>query len=245
MAYPPPQQQMHQPAGPPPRPGVVTAAVWLMYATAISLVISGIGFISMRGEVRDLAESAIRESGEQLSASDMEMIDTVVLMMLVLVAILLFVFASFYAILALLNSKAKRPARILTWILASIGLACCGLPGAFGQRDATMQVSSGDEQVEAEVMEAFEQAIPAWLEINEYIQLGLLLLGSILIIVFLALPAANQFFRKQPPAGGMPPGYPPHGYPPAGPNYPPQGPNYPPHNQGPTGYTDTSGPGNQ
>ncbi len=74
-------------------------------------------------------------------------------------------------------------------------------------------------------------AVPAWVKATSLTILVINLLASILVIILLALPAANQFFRRGravPEANLAYPGYPPMpGYPqpPAGP--PPAGPQPP------------------
>jgi hypothetical protein len=141
------------------------------------------------------------------------------------------VMAIFYVVLALLVNKGKRPARILSWILSGIGLLCCGIGGLVGQLGAMTTTVNGQEY-EDEATQAIEDATPVWVNAVDWITLIVLIVGSLLIIILLAVPASNEFFRKDEAPMGPYPGQPPYGQPgQPGPGQP--GPGQPPYGQGP------------
>jgi MFS family permease len=236
MAYPPaPQYPQSPPPGPKTRPGSVTAVVWTQILTAVMLVASGIAMFSVMSSVEDtvteqlLNDPELADSG--LTADNVSQLMTVTF---ALIAGVYVVMAIFYVILALLVNKGKRPARILSWILSGISLLCCGIGGLVGQL-GSMTTSVNGQEYQDEATQAVEEATPGWVTAIDWITLILLIVGSLVIIIMLAVPASNEFFRKeeapmgpymgQPPYGQQPPGpgQPPYGQQPPGPGQPPYG----------------------
>lgn len=243
MAYPPaPQYPQSPPPGPRPRPTSVTAVVWTQILTAALLVLTAISMFAMSGAVEEvvveemLNDPSMAESG--LTSDD---IGTLMTLTFAAVAGVYIIFAVFYVVLALLVNKGKRPARVLSWILAGIGLLCCGVGGLIGQLGSMTTTVNGQEY-EDEMTQAIEDATPGWLTTLEWITILMFIVGSLVIIILLAVPSSNEFFRKeeapmgpymgQPPYGQQPPGgQPPYGQQPPGPQQP--GPGQPPYGQGP------------
>ncbi|GAB4003467.1 hypothetical protein GCM10029992_45260 [Glycomyces albus] len=68
--------------------------------------------------------------------------------------------------------------------------------------------SSGDsslEELEAEpLVDAALDAFPAWSSVIDWAVLLLATLGSVLVIILLAVPSSNQFFRKDEPEKYIP-----------------------------------------
>lgn len=219
MAYPPAPPPQYPPPESKQRPGAVTAVVWMMYLTAISLIISGIGSFVIQGEVKEGVEQALQEEGQTITGEVQDTIDMTVLFLFVIIATISLIWAAFYFILALTNSRGSQASRVLTWILAGITLLCCGL-GTLFEQTADFAVDDTAVDVEDQVADSVAEATPMWLSINEFVLMALTIAGSIAIIVLLALPASNQFFRKQPPPNTIPG----HQPPPGGPQGPPQPP---------------------
>lgn len=225
MAYAPPPQYPQQPMpspGPKERPTTVTAAVWIMYLTAATLIATAISLFSAKGAVEDAvkdqveADPTFAEAG--ITADDLMPLVTVVF---VAVAVVYIVFAVFYVVLGLLDNAGKRPARVLTWILTGIALACCGFGGIInklGGASATYTVNG--EEYNEEATQALADATPAWVTTLEWVSLLLFILGSLAVIILLALPASNEFFRKEPLPPQFP-GQPPYGQQPPNPGPPP------------------------
>ncbi|HEU5128914.1 MAG TPA: hypothetical protein VFU12_13070 [Glycomyces sp.] len=227
MAYAPPPQyppQPMQPQGSGQRPMTVTIAVWIMFLTALALVVTAIAQFAVQGTVKDTVEEQLRSdpalADAGITASD---VSTLVSVVFAGIAVVYIVFAVFYVVLGLLDNAGKRPARILTWILAGISLACCGLGGLIGQLgsgSATYTVNG--EEYDDELTKAIEEATPTWVTALEWISLLLFILGSLAIIILLAMPDSNAFFRKAEPQQGFYPGQTPYGQPPQ-PGQPPYG----------------------
>ncbi|WP_205326256.1 DUF2127 domain-containing protein [Glycomyces sp. YM15] len=233
MAYPPaPQYPQSPPPGPKTRPGSVTVVVWTQILTAVMLVASGIAMFSVMSAVEDtvteqlLSDPELADSG--LTADNVSSLMTFTF---ALIAGVYVVMAVFYLVLALLVNKGKRPARILSWILSGIGLLCCGIGGLVGQL-GSMTANVNGQEYQDEATQAIEDATPAWVTAIDWITLILLIVGSLVIIILLAVPASNEFFRKDEPPMGPYMGQPPYGQqPPPGPQQP--GPGQPPYGQQP------------
>ena len=235
MAYGQPPQYPPQPMppeGPKQRPTSVTVVVWTQFVTAAVLILTAIAQFSVQGTVEDAVMEELRndpsfaESG--ITADD---ISTFVSVIFVGIAVVYVIFAVFYVVLGLLNNAGKRPARILSWILSGIALLCCGMFGLIGQVAGTTYTVNGESN--DQLTQAVEDATPAWATTLEWVSLLLFIFGSLAIIILLAVPASNEFFRKEEPPGGYP-GQPPYGQPPyggpppSGPGQPPTGPGQPP-----------------
>ncbi|HEX2143394.1 MAG TPA: hypothetical protein VHG10_02685 [Glycomyces sp.] len=223
MAYPPAPQypQQPEPQGPKTRPGTVTAAVWTHFITAALLIITGIGMFSVQGAVADAVMEEMRRDPEFESSGLTESdVSNVVTIGFVVVAVAFVLFAICYIVLGLLNNAGKRPARILSWILAGLSLACCGPYTIISQVGSAVGMNSGDPYQD-EMAQSLVDATPAWLNAASWALGIVLILGSLLIIILLAVPASNQFFRKEETGMGPYQGQPPYGQPPYG-QQPPQ-----------------------
>lgn len=237
MAYAPPPQYPPNPLPQEPkqRPMTVTIAVWIMYLTAIVLAATAIAQFVVRGMVEDAVEDQLRSdpafSGTGITADD---ISTIVTFVFVVVAVIYLLFAAFYVVLGVLDNAGKRPARILTWILAGIALACCGF-GGLADQGIDMTYTVNDQEYDDELTQALADATPTWVNALEWASLLLFIGGSLAIIILLALPASNEFFRKEVQPQSFYPGQPPYGQPP----YPGQ----PPYEQGPPGSGQPPQPG--
>ena len=117
-------------------------------------------------------------------------------------------------VLAIFNAKGKNPSRIVTWVLGGILLCCNGGGLLLSQLTSSIQTGNtgatgGFDQERYESLLA--ERLPGWYEpMNTTINiLGVLIL--LVALILLALPAANQFFRKEPeqPIDPPPPAYPP------------------------------------
>jgi hypothetical protein len=147
-------------------------------------------------------------------------------------------------LLGVFVAKGSQPARITTWVVAGLGVICTGctlVPGVSsfgGQSDARAD----------ELSRRMAEEIPRWSTVLDTATGLASVLAMIGIIILLAVPAANDYFRKEPtpevwlpptfPGGPFPP--PPGGaVPPApGPPPPPLGPPLsgpPPSPPGPSG----------
>ncbi|MEU6860063.1 hypothetical protein AB0B28_14465 [Glycomyces sp. NPDC046736] len=119
-------------------------------------------------------------------------------------------------LLALLVGAGKRPARIITWVVQPIVLICGGFL-AYSQLfasaesiDAAIDASGGPDGIDTTaLLDAVNGAYPAWTAVISYGFIALGVLGSIAIIILLAVPSANAYFRKSAPEAPFIPGAPP------------------------------------
>ena len=111
--------------------------------------------------------------------------------------------ALFLIVLALLNAAGKRPARLITWILQPIVLICGGFTAVSAFFLATfleagVEAENGPDGLDVQaVVDAANGVYPAWTDIITYGVAVLVTLGSIAVIVLLAVPSANAYFRKE------------------------------------------------
>ncbi|MFG3603510.1 hypothetical protein [Micromonospora chersina] len=216
--------------GTPPRarPGVVTVSSWLLILVAVIQVLSLIVTLSTLGTIRNVLKDAYAgTSAEQ--AGDFAYVASLggaVLSLLLAVGLV---------VLAMLNNRGKNASRITTWVLGGVLLCCTGgglLSGVSGGLTGGGS-TNGDLPSGEEIQRRLQDALPSWYGPVSLL-LGLVsLLALLAALILLALPKANEFFRKpkptwEPPVPGAAyPGYPTTpGYPatpgqPADPAYPP------------------------
>jgi hypothetical protein len=130
--------------------------------------------------------------------------------------------------------KGKQPARIITWVLAGLGVLCLGCGVAAGAISSSLGSSLGSTPDSEALTQAMADVVPEWQNTVGTVLQILSLIILVVVIVLLALPAANDFFRKEQevwvpptawpgdPSGGVPP------YQPPGPGTPPPPYNPPP-----------------
>jgi hypothetical protein len=230
MAYPPaPQYPQSPPPGPKTRPAVVTAVVWTQIITAVLLVASGIAMFSVMSSVEDTVKDQLL-SDPDLAKSGLtdDNVSSLITFTFALIAGVYVVMAIFYVVLALLVNKGNRAGRILSWVLSGIGLLCCGIGGLIGQV-GSMTANVNGQEYQDEATQAIEDATPTWVTAIDWATLIVLIVGSLLIIILLAVPAANDFFRKEEQPMGPYMGQPPYGQQPGQPGQPGQ----PPYGQQP------------
>ena len=218
------------------RPTIVTVAMYLLFLGAfLELVIAIVGF-SVYPKISD----AIKEA---YAGTDVEGAEDLVAVSSIIGAVINLLFAAGLAVLGFLDGRGRFVARIITWIVGGLSLCCVG--GGLGSNALVSSVNSTDTTTggpsSAEVQERLRAALPSWYEGTNVTLSVVLLLAMLAVIILLALPASNEFFRKRPagfdpyyPGGYSQPGYPGGGQPGAysQPPYPGQSP-YPASGQSP------------
>jgi hypothetical protein len=207
-------------------------------ATAVLLVVTAVAMIALRNSIVDLMTDELRRD-PTFTQADIDVVNSVISVVFIVIAVVYVLFAATYGVLAFGNMRGWQATRIISWVFAGIGLACCGLPGLFTQGDYRYQFGDTGTELDAEMEELLEEILPSWLGALDIATAAVFVVGSILIIVLLALPKSGAFFRKTPPAPPMYPGQPYYG--PQGPQGPqppygqtgPQGPQQPPYGQPP------------
>jgi hypothetical protein len=198
----PPQSEADQPPARTRRPGSVATAMWIQILLALAIVASAVSSALYGADAQSAAEEELAAQGVDLSEVPEGTFafeqGTGTLVFNIVVALGLIV-------LAVLNGAGKRPARIITWVVQPLVLICGAVMFTgqlFGEQLMQYAVdnsgSSGLEDVDvAAVVQAAYEAYPAWTQVVSYIVLALTTVGSLAVIILLALPASNAFFRKQ------------------------------------------------
>jgi hypothetical protein len=177
------------------RPGTVTAAVYGLFALAALQLIGLILQVTAVGPTLDATREALAGTPE----ADAAVTFTKIISYSVLGFGLLFAIG--YVLLAFFTNKGRNGARITAWVILGISL-CCGAVGLAGTA-AGNAMGGGDNAGavdQAEVNRRIEEALPSW-HPPVVLTIGVIsILLSLAVIILLALPASNAFFRKADPA---------------------------------------------
>ncbi len=232
MSYEVPQQR---------RPGSVTTAGYLLYLVALVIVIDGVIAVVISSKLADATRAAYQAAN--VPNINPDTVASFAQTFTIITAVVYVLLAVGLAVLASLDLRGKNPARIVTWVLAGIGVLCfCAgtIGGAASGTLGGLGSTSTNGVNTADVQKQIMDAMPSWYQPTNIILSVVNLLALILVIILLALPASNKYFRKAPvgPVSTGDPGYPQYGTPPGGqPPYPGQQPppgNEPPYPGGPS-----------
>jgi hypothetical protein len=205
-APPPPETAPAEPAAPRTRPWTVTAAVWLQILLALFVIAQSAVTLMYSADSAHAAEAELEAqgfTGSDLPEGTSFEGNPLSVGLPVLVAL-------FIIVLALFNAAGKRPARLITWIVQPIVLICGGFTAVSVLLMATflemgIEAENGPDELDVQaVVDAASSAFPAWTDIVTYGAAILMTLGSIAVIILLALPSANAYFRKEAPPTHIP-----------------------------------------
>ncbi|NES26035.1 hypothetical protein GCE86_26395 [Micromonospora terminaliae] len=200
------------------RPGVVAASFYLLLLFALTQLIGLIATVSVASKLREGFERAFE--GTTTGAQD---VGTFVVGFTIGTAALLLVLSLVLVVLGVFNNRGSNGTRITTWVLGGILVCCLGGSLISGATGAVGGNTGGDGPSAEELRRSLDDALPSWYTPVNTV-LGVLGLLSLLVaLILLALPKANEFFRK--PKQGWEPPVPGGAYP-AEPGYP-QTPGYP------------------
>jgi hypothetical protein len=190
------------------RPATVTISSYLLYfVAALQIVSAGVSISSY---------SAMETAYKQAYADFPELSDAasgIAIFTVVFAVVIGLIFGAGFVTLGILNGKGKNPARIVTWVLAGLGVCCFGL-NAVGQAALSsiggMGGTSGSNQPDpAEVQRVVNDALPSWYAGTTTAISVINVIAMLAVIILLMLPASNAFFRKpEPTANFAEPGYP-------------------------------------
>ncbi|MCM0679230.1 hypothetical protein NCC78_31855, partial [Micromonospora phytophila] len=211
------------------RPGVVTVSTYLLILFAIIQLITLIVSLSTVGKLREALDDLYRGT----SANGTQNVADFAIAATIGGGILALLLAVALAVLGLFNNRGSNGSRIATWILGGILVCCTGgslLSGLAGGLGGPTGTTGGDGPTPQEVQRRLDEALPSWVGPVTTLLGVVALLSLLAALILLALPKANEFFRKpkpqwEPPVPGA--SYP--GYPQAGGGQPgyPQAPGYP------------------
>jgi hypothetical protein len=221
---------------------VVAAAVALLYVIAALLLVNAVVAVANSANMQAAMDEVYRGMAGGDTAS------SIVSGSLWVSAALNALLAVGFVILAIFDNQGKQGARITTWVLAGIGALCCGCGGLANTFNGSLnsmmeqQNTTPGAPSTADVQRAMDSHIPSWYTPTVATIAIILALCCIAVIVLLALPAANAYFRKEPEVWLPPTAWPQAPGTPGAPGYPgPQG--YPgaPGSPGPQGYPGAPG----
>lgn len=188
-----------------PRPTTVTISSLLLYVTALLMVVSAaISIFS----ISSVSQAELIDAFK----TDPSMTDQLAETAAGFAVGVAWATAVFYVIIAIVIvlcgiyvARGKQWARITSWVFAGLAVLCCGLGGIAGT--AVGGLTGGGSANEEAMAEALAGDMPAWTTSLQTVTAVLFLLIGIAIIVLLALPPSNAFFRKPEPTW-TPPAYP-------------------------------------
>ncbi|MFG2165183.1 hypothetical protein [Micromonospora chersina] len=215
MSYP------HQ--APPRRPGAVVSAAALLLLMAVGAVAYAVANLLVTAGTVDRFREAARATGA--GNGEIDGVASLLRGSTVLSAVLGVLVALLLVGLALGLLSGRAGARVITWVVAGLGLfcGCCGLAVLVGQRAAPLRLGA-DDRVTADLLARVGDAYPGWwIPVNAAVSVAQIL-GYLVVAALLTLPTAGAFFHRRPPrpAGPVPPpgpvpAAPAYGPPPAGP----------------------------
>jgi len=195
------------PAGQPERPGTVTAASGLLYLLAlvslvsVALTIYSASFMDA-ATIKKIYEDAGLESSLAETTANAASIGVYI------GAVFPLLIGVLYVILGVFVGRGKQWARITTWVIAGIAVCCNGfglLGNAVGNVFSGLGNTPNFDQESA--TKAIQDLIPGWLTTASMVLGGVSLIAAIVVIILLALPPSNPYFRKAEPQW-TPPTYP-------------------------------------
>ena len=196
---------------PRPRPGPVTLAAALLAAeAALGLLSAGALFLVARtvpATFRDRAVHTVTAAG--FTAADVDAIATAIQTILITAGAVTLLLAMAGLLLARPVARGNALARRAAFVLAAAAV-CGGLGSmtytAFGQHvDWAADTGNQSEGISAQVGQAYGESMPGWLVGATGGLTDLQALGYIAIVIFLALPVAQPYFRRRAvPAGPEP-----------------------------------------
>ncbi|MEU8078100.1 hypothetical protein AB0B31_21890 [Catellatospora citrea] len=208
MSYTPPPSGYLVPAAPGsgPRPSTVSVSALLLYVISAVLVISSaISVYTFASMPEGLIEDIYRDAG--MDANLAETSATAAMIGSYAGAGVYVLLAVLFVVLGLFVGRGKQWARITTWVLAGIGLCCVGFGLAFQSVGSSFGASNTGGIDQTEVTERLADAMPAWSTTVSTLLSVVLLLSMLAVIIMLALPPSNAYFRKPAPEW-TPPAYP-------------------------------------
>jgi hypothetical protein len=180
----------------------VSVACWLLYLAAAFQVLTAIVTLTQLSTTKQAYTKVFAETSMKGAES---MFVAITAASAVGFGLL---FAIGYVVLAILNGRGKNPARIVTWVVAGVAICFsgCGLvSSAAGVSGLGGNSSANGAPTSQEIQRALSDALPGWYQ-PILTTIGAISLAALVTaVVLLALPIANEFFRKTRDSGWEPP----------------------------------------
>lgn len=198
--------QYAPPSGQPEKPSTVTIA---------SLSLIGMALLSLVGIILSIISSSKLDAAAikdiyRAAGADASIAETSANLVVITVYVgigLSVVLAALYLILGLSVGKGKQWARITSWVIAGLAICCNGLGAAGGALSGSLTGNSGAAGFDTQqVQDKIAGLSPSWLASASLALSVIQLLLAITVVVTLALPPSNGYFRRPepewvPPAG--------------------------------------------
>lgn len=175
-----------------PTPGTVNTAAYIQFAI-FALALLGLIFGLMYSQdAIDAAVASLKDQGAKQDLIDAYEQSGSFSSIGQIVGLVL---AAVYAVLGVFNRRGVNGARITTWVLSGVFLLCGAATFALsGVGGGTTDGVDMDK-----VTTAMSDAVPAWYNAFGMVSGIAQIIGYLVVIVLLALPASGEFFRKAPP----------------------------------------------
>jgi hypothetical protein len=167
-------------------------ASWLLYFAAAGQAVTAVVTLSQLGSMKGAYEKAF--AGSSMKGAP-DMLVAITAATAVGIGLLL---AVGYVVLGLLDGRGKNPARIVTWAVGGVSICCSGanlVADAIGLN--SLGGNSGTNAPGArQIQQALDGALPDWYQPVLNV-IGVADIAALVTaVVLLALPGANDFFRK-------------------------------------------------
>jgi hypothetical protein len=189
-----------------PLPGSVRAAGTLLYAAAGLLLVQ----VIINASIINRQLKATKEAFTGLDNG--QTVITITRVTTVASLIVQVLIAAVFIIFAIYNLRGRQGIRIATWVVGGLAVLCFGC-GALGGSVGTRFSNAGtnqDPQIKAATQHVAD-SIPDWASTLGVVISVLLFLCLAGVIILLAVPASNAYFRKPEPPAMPYPSYPPVG----------------------------------
>jgi len=185
----------------PVRPAPVTVTVYLLYLAALMQLVNG---------VAALATYQARLAGYTAAYSGTDMADQARQVTLPVISggVLAILDAGLWAVLGVLVDRGNRIGRILTWVFGGLALCCSAAGTAAGEfsegiYNSTADTATGDSA--QRVYDSIQAALPDWYTPITTFLAFVGVAGILLVVVLLAFPSSQPYFRPREPVWEPPP----------------------------------------
>jgi hypothetical protein len=192
-------------AGQNPRPATVTVSSLLLYFMAVMMLISVAISIFTISSVSQAELIDALKTDPAMTDALAETTASITVAAIWVNAVLFLVVALVIVLSGIFVARGKQWARVTSWVFAGLAVLCCGLGGLAGV--AAGGLAGGGNASQDAIEEVMTGDMPGWVASLNTVFAVLWLLIGIAVIVLLALPPSNAFFRKPEPTW-TPPAYP-------------------------------------
>lgn len=183
----------------PPRPGVVSTAAFLQFGVAAFALITAVVTFIIGRSISDDLTRALVDAGAP-SQSQAQDFASVVVFTIGAAGFCGLIWPGAVALLGIWTLKGVNGVRITVWCLAGVAILCDGISvlasGMTTSQTLNLNNDTGDYKWAANV--DIQKLMPEWYDAYGAAVNGIALLMYVGIVVLLALPKANEFFRRAP-----------------------------------------------